>query len=55
MALHDLLRSVVINQIAFDPPDLHSTPEIVGAMDRHCQELVSKLETLSTITFTELR
>ena len=49
---HDLLLSTVTNQIAFDQRDLHSTPEFERAMDRCCQALVSKLETLGTITFT---
>ena len=37
-------------QIPFDQRDLNSTPEFEPAMDRHCQVLVSKLETLDTIT-----
>ena len=50
----DLPRSTVTDQIAFDQRDLHSTPLLERAMDRHCQALVSKLETLDTITFTSL-
>ena len=42
------------NQIAFDQQDSHSTPEFERAMDRRCQALVSKWETLSAITFTSL-
>ena len=38
-------------QMAFDQRDLHLTPEFEGAMVRPCQVLVSKLETLDTITF----
>ena len=52
MVSHDLSHSTVTNQIAFDQQDLHSTPEFERAMDRRCQGLVSKLETLDTITFT---
>ena len=51
MVSHDLTRSTVTNQIAFDQRDLHSTLEFERAMDRSCQVLVSKLETLDTITF----
>ena len=47
---HDLLRSMVTNQIAFDQQDLNSTPAFERATDRRCQGLVSKLETLDTIT-----
>ena len=46
-----LTRSAVTNQIAFDQRDLHSTLEFERAIDRSCQVLVSKLETLGTITF----
>ena len=52
MVSRDLRRSTVTNQIAFDQPDLHSTPEFEGTMDCRCQVLVSKLEPLDTITFT---
>ena len=52
MVLHDLPRSTVTNQIAFDQQDLYSAPEFEGTMDRRCQALVSKLETSGTITFT---
>ena len=46
MVSHDLPRSTVTKQIAFDQRDLHSTPVFERAMDRHCQALVSKLETV---------
>ena len=46
MVSHDLSRSIVTNQITFDQQDFHSTPEF----ERACQALVSKLETLDTIT-----
>ena len=52
MVSHDLPRSTVTNQITFDQQDFHSTPEFERAIDRRCQALVSKLETLDTITFT---
>ena len=39
---------------AFDQWGLHSTPEIESTMDHCYQALVSKLETLDTITFTQL-
>ena len=51
MVSHDLPRPTVTNQIAFDQRDFHSTPEFKRAMDRGCQALVSRLETLDTITF----
>ena len=54
MVSHDLPRSTVTNQIAFDQQDLYSTPEFVRTMDRRCQALVSKLETSDTITFISL-
>ena len=44
MVSHDLPRSTVTNQIAFDQRDLYSTPEFDRTMDRRCQALVSKLE-----------
>ena len=47
MVSHDLPRSMVTKQIAFDQRDLHSTPVFERTMDRRCQELVSKLETLN--------
>ena len=50
MVPHDLPRST--NQIAFDQQDWHLTPEFERSMDRRYQKLVSKLETLDTITFT---
>ena len=34
MISNNLLRSTVINQIAFDQQDLHSSPELERAMDR---------------------
>ena len=51
MVSHDIQRSWA-NQIAFHQRHLHSTPKFKLAMDRRCQALVSKLETLDTITFT---
>ena len=54
MVSHDLLRSLVTYQIAFDQQELYSTSEVERSMDRRCQVLVSKLETLDTITFTLL-
>ena len=51
MISHDLPRSTVNNQIAFDQRDLYFTPEIERMMDHGCQMLVSKLETLDTTTF----
>ena len=50
MVSHDLPSSMVTNQIAFDQQDLHSTPEFERTMDRCYQALLSKLETLDTIT-----
>ena len=50
MVSHDLPRSTVTNQIAFDQTDLHSTPEFERSMDRRCQVLVSKLEISDIIT-----
>ena len=47
MVSHDLLRSIVTKQIAFDQGDLHSTPAFECAMDHRCQVLVSRLETLN--------
>ena len=52
MVSHDLPRSTVTNQIAFDQRDLYSTPEFERTMNRRYQALVSKLETSETITFT---
>ena len=46
MVSRDLPRSRVAKQIKFDERDLHSTPEFERALDRRCQALVSKLETL---------
>ena len=46
MVSHDLPSLTLTKQIAFDQRGLHSTPEFEGAMDRRCQALVSKLETL---------
>ena len=37
-------------KVAFDQSDLHSTPEYECRMDCGCQVLVSRLETLDTIT-----
>ena len=50
MVLHDLPRSTVTNQIAFDQQDLHLTLEFECVMDCCCQVLVSRLETLDTFT-----
>ena len=44
MVSHDLQRSTVTNQIAFDQRGFHSTPEFECAMDPRYQVLVSKLE-----------
>ena len=52
MVSHDLLRSTVSNLITFDQRDSKSIPTFERAMDRCCQALVSKLETLDTITVT---
>ena len=52
MVSHDLPRSAIANQIAFNQRDLYSTYEFERTMDRRCQVLVSKLETSDTITFT---
>ena len=54
MVSHDLPRSMVTDQIAFDRPDLHSTSKLEHAMDRFCRALVSKLKTSDAITFTQL-
>ena len=51
---HDLPRTTVTNQIAFDQRDLYSTLEFERTMARLCEALVSKLETSDTITFTYL-
>ena len=51
MASHDLSRSSVTKQIAFDQQNLHSTPVFQRVMDRRCQALVPILETSDTITF----
>ena len=45
MVSHDLPRSTVTNQIAFDQRDLHSTLEFERVLDHRGQALVSKLET----------
>ena len=52
MVSHDLPRSTVTNQIAFDQQDLCSAPEFERTMDSRCQALVSELETSDTLTFT---
>ena len=52
MVLHNFLRSTVTEQITFDQGDSNSIPEFERLMDCYCQALVSKLETLDTITFT---
>ena len=46
MVSHDLPCSTVTNQIAFDQRDSNMIPEFERTMDRRCQALVSKLETL---------
>ena len=46
MVSHDLLRSTITGQIAFDQQDLESNPKSERPMDRCCKALVSKLETL---------
>ena len=52
MVSHDLQHSTVTNQIAFHERDSHSTPEFEHLMERRCQVLSSKLETIDAITFT---
>ena len=47
-----LLCSTVTSQITFDQRDSKSIPTFERAMDHCRQALVSKLETLDTITFT---
>ena len=56
IASHDLLYSVVTNQIAFDHQDSKSvsTCNFECVMKQCCQALVSKLETLDTINFNQL-
>ena len=54
MVSHDLLRSTVTNQIAFDQRDSKSVSIFERAMDRCCHAVVCKLETLEPITFTYL-
>ena len=49
MVLHDLSRSTITNQIAFDQRDLHSTPEFERAMDHRCQAQVSKLTDITCL------
>ena len=49
MVSHELLRLTVNNQIAFDQRVSTSIPKPDGLL---LPELVSKLETLDTITFT---
>ena len=46
-----LLRSIVTNEIIFDQRDSKSISPFERTTDRCCQGLVSKLETLDTITF----
>ena len=46
MVSHDLPCSIVTNQIAFDQRDSNTIPEFECTIDRRCQALVSKLETL---------
>ena len=51
MVSHDQLYSAVTSQFALDQRDSYLTPKFELAMDRCCQALVSKLETLDSITF----
>ena len=51
---HDLLCLTVTNQIALEQRDSNLIPKFESTMDRCCQVLVLKLETLDTITFTQL-
>ena len=44
----------VTNQIAFNQHDFHLTLEVKGMIKCRCQAMVSKLETLDTITFLQL-
>ena len=46
VVLHDLPLSTVTNQLGFDQRDSNSSHKFERAMDRRCQMLVSKLETL---------
>ena len=50
IASHDVFHSTVTNQIAFNQRDCIRLPNL-KVMDRHCQVLVLKQETLNTITF----
>ena len=52
MVSHDLLRSKVANQIAFDQSDSKSVSIFERVRDRCCQAPDPKLETLEPITFT---
>ena len=52
MVSHDLLNSTVTKQITFDQRDSKSIPKFERTMGLCCEVLVSKLETLDTITFT---
>ena len=49
---HHLLRSTLTNQFPFDQQDSNMFPKFERTMERCCQTLVSKLETLDAITFT---
>ena len=46
-----LLRSIVTNEITFNQRDSKSISPFERTMDRCCQGLVSKLQTLDTIIF----
>ena len=46
MLSHDLPRSAVTMQTALDQQDLHSALEFERAMDRCCQVLVIRVETI---------
>ena len=52
MVSHDFSHSTVAKQIVFDQRDSNSSHKFECAMNRRRQALVSKLETLDTITFT---
>ena len=52
MVSHNLLRLTLTNQIEFDQQDSKSILKFEILVDRFCQALVSKLETLDTISFT---
>ena len=51
MVSHDLLRSTVTNQIAFDRQGSNIFRRFERTIDCCCQALVSKVETLDALTF----